>query len=653
MINTALILLGASLISVALVRRLGLSPIIGFLLVGILVGPHGLGLVADSQPIRQMAQFGIVFLMFTIGLEFSLSRLWADRFMVLVLGGLQVLLSATVFASLAWGTQMPLYTAITVGVALAMSSTAIVSRLLLEQGEINSIYGRTAICILLFQDLATIVFLVLMPVMSDGSPLSRVSELTAALAKGAAVFFALLFAGRLLIRPLLGYIARLHSPEVFMLAVLLVSVGAATFAQVMGLSLALGGFLAGMVVGETEFRHQVEADIRPFQDVLLGLFFITVGMLVDLGSLARMWPAVLLITAGLILIKGFLVAALTRVTGAPTATALRIGISLAHGGEFSLLILFLALQIGTLTGESGQVVLMAIVLSMAAAPVLIRYSGRLTARLAGVNLRETQLGAARNIETVAGDLGSHVILCGYGRVGRNVAWYLNEENVEYIALDLDLNRLGEATEPGARVTYGDATQRQILIAAGLERAQAVVITFDKARDALKTLGHAHALRPDITTIVRTTDEQYLDDLLDAGATEVIPDTLETSLTMAAHVLTLLGVPVARVAERSEKIRADRYRLLRGVFHGRERARHRDQLRVITVSQGAFAEGRTLRELQLNQRGVSVTAVRRRGIRGADPDPEMRLQARDVLIAHGLPESLEEAERYMMDGETGP
>jgi CPA2 family monovalent cation:H+ antiporter-2 len=652
MINAVLVLLATSLVAVALVRRLSLSPIVGFLLAGVLVGPHGLAMIPESHAIHQMAEFGIVFLMFTIGLEFSLSRLLADRFLVLALGGLQVLLSTTLFAWLAWVMEVPPGAAVTAGIALAMSSTAIVSRLLLEQNETNSLYGRTAICILLFQDLATILFLMLLPVITGTELLSQGWEVPLALAKGAAVFFILLFVGRLLIRPLFGYVALLHSPELLMLAVLLVSVGAAKFAQIMGLSLALGGFMAGMVVGETEFRHQVEADIRPFQDVLLGLFFITVGMLVDLLALGSTWPVVLTLTAGLIVVKAALVFGLVRATGTAAATAIRIGITLAHGGEFSLLILFLSLQMGMLQGPAGQVTLMAVLLSMVAAPVLIRYSGRLTEHLAGARLSQSRRAAADNIETTARDLSSHVILCGYGRVGRNIAWYLSEENVEYIALDRDLNRLRESTQPGERVSYGDATQRHILLAAGLDRAQAVVISYDNVRAALKTLSHVQALRPDITTVVRAVDEQHLDELLDAGATEVIPDTLETSLTMAAHVLTLLGVPVARVAERSEKIRADRYRLLRGVFRGRRRKHRQEQLRVITIAPGAFAVGRSLGALRLKERQVTVTAVRRRGIRGADPDPDMRLQGQDVLIVHGTPQALDAVERYLVEGD-GP
>ena len=643
MITTIFILLAASFAAVVLVRRLGLSPIVGFLAVGVLVGPHGAGVLPDAEPVRQLGEFGIVFLMFTIGLEFSLSRLVADRFLVLVLGGLQVVVTAAVAGPVAWAAGLPPGAALVVAVALAMSSTAIVSRLLLEPGEVNSRYGRAAICILLFQDLATIIFLMVLPVVIGTQSGAPGRELALTLAKGAAVFFVLLFAGRLAARPLFRYVAALHSPELFMLAVLTVSVGAAAFAHAMGLSLALGGFMAGMVLGETEFRHQVEADIRPFQDVLLGVFFITVGMLVNLAGLAGIWPAVLLVTVSLVLVKGLVVLLLARLTGSPMAVAVRTGVTLAHAGEFGLVILFLAMQMDMLTGPPGQVILLAVLLSMVAAPLLIRYSIALTKVLAGVSLRRSREATAGGVERTAQDLSDHVILCGHGSVGQNMARYLTEEGVEYIALDLDLSRLAGAGDPGERVTYGDATQRHILVAAGLERAQAVVITYDDVRAALRTLSHVHALRPDLPTLVRTLDEEHLDDLLDAGAAEVVPDTLESSLTLAAHVLTLLGVPVARVAERSDRIRADRYRLLRGVFHDRKAADSRDRVRVVTVPDGAPAVGSTLRELGLSDLEVRVTAVRRKGIRGADPDADMVVRADDALILHGSPEGLDQAE----------
>ena len=650
MVNSVLVLLIASLILVGIAKRLSLSPIIGFLSVGMLVGPHGLGLIPASEEIQRVADLGIVFLMFTIGLEFSLPRLLADRSTVLKMGGLQVLASAAVFALAAYLFNQQLITSITIGIALAMSSTAIVSRMLIEHGEVNSRFGRISICILLFQDLATILYLLIMPVMHDGTVLSHVSSMIEQFAKGALVFFILLIVGRRLVRPFFRHIASMHSPELFMLAVLVVGIGAAQMAQLLDLSLALGGFMAGMVLGETEFRHQVESDIRPFQDVLLGLFFITVGMLVDLHSYGHIWPYILMVSASLFVVKTLVVYLLIIITGNPGITGVRSGVVLAHGGEFSLVILFLAIYMGMLHGEAGQVVLSAVLLSMLIAPILFRYNVVIAERLCGVSLRQMQNTIGDNIETAAKGLNSHVIICGYGRVGQNVARLLAEEGIEYLALDLEPYRLRATTDAGERVSYGDSSRRHILVSAGLERAQAIVITFNDMRASLKTLSHVHDLRPDISVIVRAADEHSLEELFNAGATEVVPDTLESSITIAAHVLTLMGVPLAKVAERSAKIRSDRYRLLRVFFHGRERSRHRDRLQVINIPENAHAVGKTLKDLRLSKYAVNVTAVRRHGIRGADPDPGMLVQAHDTLILHGSPEALSRVERYLLSGD---
>jgi CPA2 family monovalent cation:H+ antiporter-2 len=653
MIEDILVLLTLSFVAVALARRAGLSPILGFIVAGALVGPEGLALVRDSHAIRQIGEIGIVFLMFTIGLEFSLSRLVEERFAVVVLGGLQVLLTATAFAlAAAWLWPLSVMAAVTVGVALAMSSTAIVSRLLIEGAEVGSRHGRTMICILLFQDLATIVFLMIMPVLATAAGADAWTALGIALAKGVGVFFVLLFVGRLFVRRGFHRVARLQSPEVFMLAVLVVSIGAAYFAQAAGLSLALGGFMAGMVIGETEFRHQVEADIRPFQDVLLGLFFVTIGMLVDLDQLRRIWPAALAATAALILVKGSLVFVVARASGMVTALAARGALTLAHGGEFGLMLVFLGLQLELLDAPTGQLTLVAILLSMLIAPFVIRHSTALAQRLSGLRLAQSQRGLVSGIESAAHDLGGHVILCGYGRVGRQVAAYLDREGVEYIALDTDVHQLQDSTDRLHPVRFGDARQRVVLLAAGLERAQAVVVTFDDVRATLKTLSHVHALRADITAIARAADEHDIDALLDAGATEVIPDTLEISLTLATHVLTLLGVPLAKVTEHNERIRADRYRLLRGVFRRDREPDDGTRVRVLTLRAGDHAVGRRLGDMPAARLGVKVSAIRRHGIRGAAPDPAMRLASEDALVTRGRPDALDRFAAFLTRGSAG-
>ncbi len=646
-IDVILLLAGTSLLAVLAMTRLRLSPIMGYLLVGVVVGPHGLGWVQEMGEIRLLAELGVIFLMFTIGLEFSLPRLLADKGVVLGLGGTQVLLTTALFAAGAWLAGLGGPAAFAVGTALAMSSTAIVTRQLLEQGVLASRVGQTTVGVLLFQDLATVLVLLVLPALQAGTTMGAVSEVVAVSLQGAAVFLALVVLGRWGVRPFFRRIAAQHSPELFMVGVVLASLGAARFAQWAGLSPMLGGFLAGMVLGETEFRHQVAADIRPFQDVLLGVFFISMGTLLDLALVSARWPEVLALAVALVLAKGALVAVVGRLSGLAPATALRCAALLAHGGEFSLVILYLGMETGAIASAPVQVALSAVLLTMLAAPVMVRGNQRIAGWLGG------QPGSAGEVEPLrpaAANLSDHVILGGFGRVGQSVARLLEGEGFDYVAVDLDPERVRDAAAGGEPVAYGDITQRANLQAAGLERARAAVMTFRETRASLKALSHIQELRPELPVLVRATDEHELEDLLNAGVTEVVPDTVEASVTLATHLLLLLGVPVSQVAQRIDLIRSDRYRLLRGLYHGREAPGVRAaRLRVVRVAAGAFATGRTLGELGLERYGVRVNAVRRRGIRGEDPAPTMRIQSGDVLILQGPLRGLERAERALLIG----
>ncbi len=351
-----LVYAAASLLATIAARRVGLSPIAGYLMVGVVMGPDLLGWVHDSDGIQQVAEIGVLFLMFTIGLEFSLPRLFAERAMVLGTGGLQVVATTTIFALCAWAFGLSPVAAVAVAAALAMSSTAIASRQLLERGELHSGLGRAAIAVLLFQDLATVLVLLVLPVLPGASPMELAAKAGLVLLRGILVFAGLLVIGRWVVRPAFRRVALLRSPEIFMLAVILASLGAASIAQIAGLSPALGAFLAGMVLGETEFRHQVESDIRPFQDVLLGLFFVAVGTLLDLKVLVAQWPLVLGVTLALILGKAVITGTVAWLRGAGRVTALRLGFVLAQAGEFSLVVLYLMRDLNILQGNANQVV---------------------------------------------------------------------------------------------------------------------------------------------------------------------------------------------------------------------------------------------------------------------------------------------------------
>ncbi len=650
-----LILLAAAVIVVGLFRRVNLPPILGYLFAGVLVGPHGAGVIEDTEDTRFLAEFGVVFLMFTIGLEFSLRQLVAMRREVLGVGGAQVALTALIAAvgAAAWGVRPA--AALVIGGALAMSSTAIVMKQLTEQLELNTRHGRLALGILLFQDLAVIPFLIVIPTLAGGGGHMVALPLVWALVKGAGAFLLIVVISRRLLRPVFRAVAAARSTELFMLTVLLFTLSAAGFTYWSGLSLALGAFLGGMMMGETEFRHQVEADIRPFRDVLLGLFFITVGMQLDVRGLPGILHWVLLLALALVGVKTLLILVLGRLFGAEAGVALRTGMVLAQGGEFGFALLSLAMGMGLLQNQAGQLVLAAMLFSMAASPLIIRYNGDFAKRVFSRSYVASLAQLQNQVAVGAHTLDQHVIICGYGRIGQNIAHFLDEEGFDYIALDLDPAVVREALQAGERVTYGDSTRRSNLRAAGLERARALVVSYDDPAATLKILMHTREIRPDMPVLVRTRDDANLERFQDAGATEVVPETLEASLMLVSHLLLLLNVPVSRVVRHVREVRSDRYRMLRGFFHGteplptEEADGFRERLHAVTLPHNAYAVNRTLADLGLDQAGVMVTAVRRGGIRGPQPQAETQLRSGDVLVLYGTPDKLEHAEAMLLEG----
>lgn len=649
-----LILLAVSVLVVALFRRFNLPTILGYLFVGMAVGPHGLGLIPDTEDVRLIAGFGVVFLLFTIGLEFSLPKILAMRNRLLGMGSAQVLFTTAVVALIAWLAGMPAAAAFVVGAVLAQSSSTIIGKQLTEQIEINSRHGRLGLGISVFQDVTAVLFVIIIPVLATGAGDALFGPLALALIKGAAVFAVMLVLGRWLLRPLFHEVAAARSAELSTLAVLLVVLTAAWITDMAGLSLALGAFLAGMMLGETEYRHQLEADIRPFQDVLLGMFFVTVGMLLDVRALPGIWGWVLGLALATLLLKTLLITAMVRASGDELTVSVRTGLVLAVGGEFGFVLLALALEGDLLSPEHTQIVLTTVLVTMMLSPLLIRYNGAIARRLCAASYGAGLERLAKEVEHEVHTLDRHVIICGYGRVGQNIGRFLDQEGFNFIALDLDPARVREAREAGDPVIYGDSTQRAILEAAGLGQARALIVSFNDLAASFKILAQVRHLHPELPVLVRTRDDAELEHLQAAGATEVVPETLEASLMLSSHLLLILGVPMSRVFRRIRETHNDRYRLLRGFFPGEERAGAqaapaREQLHTVTLSGRDHAVERTLRELQLDKLGVMVTAVRRRGIRGVAPTPDMRLQEGDVLVLYGAPRALERAEVALMRG----
>lgn len=651
-----LILLGASVLAVAIFRRIGLPPVLGYFLVGFGLGPHMMGIVQDNQDVRFIAEFGVVFLLFTLGLEFSLPRLMAMRREVLGLGGAQVLITTLLAFVVVLAAGFSAEIALLLGGTAAMSSTAVVVRELAARGDINQPHGNNAVGVLLFQDLAVVPFLVLIPIMAGSAEVISTGRVLLAIAQGFAAVAVVLLAGRYLLRPLFHEIASGGIGELFTMAALLIALAAAWLTHAVGLSYALGGFLAGMLLGETEYRHQVAGDIRPFRDLLLGLFFITVGMQIDPRIIAANTLLVGALVGGLVIVKAVVIALIARIGGNSTAGAWRTGLVLAQGGEFGIALITLGLQQSLLPAALAQEVLAGIVISMALTPLFIKYNRPLASLLSGSeapledpSIAEPDPGTSH----VASH--EHVIICGYGRVGQNIARSLEEESIEFVALDLDPFRVRAAREAGDPVIYGSATRPDMLRAAGIYHATAAVITFSEYKQVMRTLKVLRAGRPELPILVRTRDDTHLNEYVEAGATEVVPETLEASLMVVSNLLLLLNVPVRRVLEKVRDVRERRYSSLRQIFR-KEFARPidfshalREQLHTVVLPPGAHAVDRPLADLELERKHVIVTAMRREGIVGHQPQPDTILKPGDVLVLYGTPEDIERGEQTLLQG----
>ena len=644
-----LMLLASSVLVVLLFRRLRLPPILGYLAVGMLLGPYALNFNSGrNAPI--LADLGVVFLVFTLGLEFSLPRMIAMRREAFLIGGLQVVLTTAAFATILWALHVPPLTAVMIGGALAMSSTAIVIRQLGEQAELNRTHSRIAIGILLFQDLAFVPLLALESALAGGTPEGGMWEVVESILQAAIALALVLTFLRWLVRPLFHEIGRARSTELFTLATLMVAVGAAWATHAVGLSLALGGFLAGMLLAETEYRHQLETVVRPFRDVLIGLFFITIGTLLDLQLLFRQWWLVLLLVIGMQLAKMIIVTLVARLGTDNSRKALRAGVVMAQGGEFGFALLTLVLGDKLADSAVIQPLLAATVVSMVLSPLLIRHNGR----LAELIFPRSTLAPIPNQDNVSGQR-DHVIVCGFGRVGQNLARVLERQGFTYVALDSDPRAVELARRAGDAVIYGDGTAIEMLEAVGLERCRVLVLTFADTNSSMKIVKGVRELRPELPILVRTQDDSKLEELQQAGATEIVPETLEASLMLVSHVLLLLDVPVSRVVKTVGDIRNNRYSMLRRLFRRDDSrlvgdgAAESEELHTVVLPPGAYSVGKTLADLELHHGEVTITAIRRDGILGQQPEASTVLREGDVVILAGTPEALEHGEARLLMG----
>jgi CPA2 family monovalent cation:H+ antiporter-2 len=547
-----LIFLLAAVVLVPLFQRFRVSPVLAFLAAGAVIGPYALGLIDDLETTQHFAEFGVIFLLFAIGLELSFDRLKAMRRDVFGLGTCQVLVTAVLFGAGAYLIGASIEIAIVVGGGLAFSSTAMVMQLLEEHGERNTRAGRTTFSILLLQDLAVVPLMALVPLLAEEGH-NIATALGVAGLKAVVALVGLTLLGRVILRPLYRIVAGTRNAELFVGTSLLIVLGTSWATAQTGLSLALGAFLAGILLSETEYAHQIEADIAPFRGLFLGLFFISVGMSIDTRIVLENAAVVAALVVVLIAAKGIVIVALCRLFQLPLAHSVQVGFALAQGGEFAFVLFGLAVAVGVMPVALGQVLLVTVGLTMVAAPAVAALGRRF-----GQQLTRRGTGGDQLLDEEAADLDEHMLVAGFGRVGQTVARLLQDHDIRYLALDLDHKKVAEGRARGFPVYYGDAGRFEVLKAAGISRARGAVITLDQPAAAMRAVEALHRYCPDGTIVVRARDQSHSDALKEAGAAAVVPEMLEASLQLAGQTLRAAGVPIEVVETSLETLRAEDY-----------------------------------------------------------------------------------------------
>lgn len=639
-----LLMLVIAIVAIAVLRRLGLPAILAYLLTGVVSGPSGFHWFTQHQ-MQSVAELGVVLLMFTLGLEFSVPRLWAMRRTVFGLGSAQVVITTLLTMGVALFCGLNWVEALVIGAAIALSSTAIVLKLLNEQGWLRRRHGELSVSVLLFQDLAVVPLLILLPLLANGGEPLIVADIAFALLKGILAFFLLMAFGKWALPRIFDEVARSRSNELFVLSTLVVALVTGAFTQWLGLSMALGAFMAGMLLGESQYRRQLEADIRPFRDLLMGLFFISIGMMLDFTLVMRFWWQILLILVAVVLGKALIIHGILRLVGEPFRISMSTAMSLAQVGEFSFVVLALAVNYQLLDNEISTMLVMVAVLSMSLAPWLVRHSVDIAKWVLGIR-------QAKHVDEVVPllmDEQELVMIFGYGRVGQTIARFLKTEAVPYLVMDLDPTRVSEARRAGEPIYFGDVCKRAILKQIGVKQAKMIVITFCESRSLEEVLPLCKLLAPEAKILVRTKDDSDLDLLKKAGANQVIPESLEGSLMLVSQVLHQCGVPLARILKRLESERRNHYQFLHGFFSGTETDFTLESLHAVALPRGADAIGKTVADIMWETLRVELRAIRRSGAEVEHPEQDWVFRAGDILLIVGKPRRLEKAEAKLLHG----
>ena len=652
-INTQIFtLLVAAVLFVWIFKRVGLPPILAYLATGVLAGSHSVGWMTQTHEMDLVAELGIVFLLFSLGLEFSISRLMAMRNIVFGLGSLQVVVTSTVLIVILYCLNFSLLTSFTIGVIMMLSSTAVVVKLLKENGELNKRRGQLAIGVLLLQDIAVVPLLIILPLLAATGSQSISWALAVALTKGAFVCLLLWAIGKWILPKVFNEIALVRTDELFMLTTLLVALFAALLTYSFGLSMALGAFLAGMMLGESHYRHQLEADIRPFRDILMGLFFVTVGMQLNVMYVLNNSLLIIGALVGLLVLKIAVMAISAQLMGERKQDALACAFMLWQMGEFGFVLIALGAQHQLLTNQQVSFLIALGVLSIALTPFLIDKTPFILKRIGVLDRASQAWESEPKSSTLYSD---HVIICGFSRVGQTVARFLKPEAIDYIAIESNPILVQEGKAAGEPILFGHVKQKDILKCAGVERARLVIITFTEFEQTQIVIDAIKQVAPEVKILIRTKDDSQLERLKELGVTEVVPETLEASLMLVSHVLSMSGVPMSRIIRRVSTERHNRYQLLQRFFTGEyldvdEDAHERlEYLHVIALPDKAFAVNKSIAALNLAKRKVSIKSLRRQNNEIDNPSDHTILLANDILILQGKPRRVERVEHYLFDG----
>ncbi len=652
-LGNILILMSVAVFAVWMFKRINLPPILAYLFCGILAGPDLLALFEHPKDMEIFAELGIVFLLFSLGLEFSLPKVFAMRHLVFGVGFAQMMLTTLVFTGLAMLLGLDDKAALIVGGMIALSSTAIVIKQTSDLGILNTPRAQMAVSILLLQDLAVVPLLILVPLLAADSGHSLTAEIAFALLKGVLVVAILMSIGKWVLPKVFSEVARTRTDELFVLTTIMVALMAAGLAFSFGLSMALGAFLAGMMLGESQYKHQLEADIRPFRDILMGLFFITVGMRLELYNLPHQIHWALLGVVVIMVVKVLLIRFSALIFNLDKKDAWAAGFKLCQMGEFSFVLAALAVDHNLLSSELGSLLLTIGVLSMAITPWLVDKSSTFAEAISGERIAD--LSDMQKLQNKEANISGHVLIFGFGRVGQSVSRLLKTEGIRYFAVDADPVRVQESRSAGEPIYFGDVKQKDILRAVGIEQAKMVLITFDQHDKAKSVIELVSSLYPDMPIVVRTRKDYRMEELLKAGATQVVPEIIEGSLMLVTQVLQISGVPMSRILKRVRKERKGHYGNMHGFFPGETTEVNytkKDKLEfmhAVVMTEDAYAVGKSLADLDIPSMRVNVKGLRRDNEEVPSPDLTTVLKVGDVLVVSGKPRRIEGAERVLLEG----